>query len=167
MKPEEWIQHKSEDGTVPPIVSEELWEKCQKIYHLNSDKIKNKETSYTNKYTYSGKIFCKHDGQPYWRTIWHRTTEVWQCSEYKKNKRIACPDSPTLHTTELNFIMKMIFDNLFKNKAAYIEQIVEVCKNVLSQNNYGNKIEENKLKILNLKNEKKKIIKLYAGRTYR
>lgn len=167
MKPEDWVQYKSDDDSVPAIVSEDLWEKCQKIYTANSEKVKNNETSYNNKYTYSGKIFCKNDGMPYWRTIWHGKTEVWQCSEFKRNKREACPDSPTLYKTELDFIMKMIFDNLFKNKEAYIEQIIEVCKIVLSQDNYRNKIEEIKLKILNQKDEKKKIIKLYAGRTYR
>lgn len=159
----EWIQYKDEKGYVPPIVSEELWNKCQEIYNKNSSNIKNKATSYNNKYVYSGKIFCKYDGQPFWRTMWHKTVEVWQCSEYKRNKRSACPNSPTIHKKELDFIMKMIFDNLFKNKSTYIDQLIGICKKVLSENNYENKIKELQIKIDNIKLEKKNLIKLYTG----
>ena len=157
---DEWVIEKDK---VPAIVSEELWDKCQEIYNKNSEKTKSKKSSYTNKYTYSGKLFCKYDGQPYWRTIWNGKTEVWQCSEYKKNNRSACPDSPTIHKKELDFIMKMIFNNLFKNKTIYIDQLTEACKNVLSKSNYTNAISKTKLEISNKKNEKKNLIKLYTS----
>lgn len=159
----DWIQYKDENGFVPPIVSEELWEKCNRIYLANSEKVKNNETSYTNKYTYSGKIYCKEDGELYWRTIWHKTTEVWQCSKYKRGTRKDCPNSPTLHTNELDFIMKMIFDCLFQNKTTYINELIEVCRKVLSENNYGDKIKKVETKIESIKAEKRNLIKLYTG----
>lgn len=159
---DEWTMHKDEKGYVPAIVDEELWEKCNEIYRRNSEKMKNKETSYTNKYTYSGKIYCKEDGELYWRTAWHKKVEVWQCKKYKNGGRKMCPNSPTLHTRELDFIMKMIFDCLFKNKKEYINKLIETCKTVLQEINYSSKIEKLERDIEKINAQKKNLLKLYT-----
>ena len=159
---EEWTVHKDDKGYVPPIVDEELWEKCNEILRKNSEKMKSKETSYTNKYTYSGKIHCKEDGELYWRTAWHKKEEVWQCKKYKNGGRKMCPNSPILHTRELDFIMKMIFDCLFKNKKEYINNLIETCKTVLKEINYDDKIEKLQKEIDGINAQKKNLVKLYT-----
>ena len=159
---EEWTVHKDDKGYVPPIVDEELWEKCNEILRKNSEKMKSKETSYTNKYTYSGKIYCKEDGELYWRTAWHKKEEVWQCKKYKNGGRKMCPNSPILHTRELDFIMKMIFDCLFKNKKEYINNLIETCKTVLKEINYDDKIEKLQKEIDGINAQKKNLVKLYT-----
>ena len=159
---EEWTVHKDDKGYVPPIVDEELWEKCNEILRKNSEKMKSKETSYTNKYTYSGKIHCKEDGELYWRTAWHKKEEVWQCKKYKNGGRKMCPNSPILHTRELYFIMKMIFDCLFKNKKEYINNLIETCKTVLKEINYDDKIEKLQKEIDGINAQKKNLVKLYT-----
>ena len=157
---EDWTVHKDDKGYVPPIVDEELWEKCNEILRKNSEKMKSKETSYTNKYTYSGKIYCKEDGELYWRTAWHKKEEVWQCKKYKNGGRKMCPNSPILHTRELDFIMKMIFDCLFKNKKEYINNLIETCKTVLKEINYDDKIEKLQKEIDGINAQKKNLVKL-------
>ena len=159
---EDWTVHKDDKGYVPPIVDEELWEKCNEILRKNSEKMKSKETSYTNKYTYSGKIYCKEDGELYWRTAWHKKEEVWQCKKYKNGGRKMCPNSPILHTRELDFIMKMIFDCLFKNKKEYINNLIETCKTVLKEINYDDKIEKLQKEIDDINAQKKNLVKLYT-----
>lgn len=159
---EDWTVHKDDKGYVPPIVDEELWEKCNEILRKNSEKMKSKETSYTNKYTYSGKIYCKEDGELYWRTAWHKKEEVWQCKKYKNGGRKMCPNSPILHTRELDFIMKMIFDCLFKNKKEYINNLIETCKTVLKEINYDDKIEKLQKEIDGINAQKKNLVKLYT-----
>ena len=159
---EEWTVHKDDKGYVPPIVDEELWEKCNEILRKNSEQMKSKETRYTNKYTYSGKIHCKEDGELYWRTAWHKKEEVWQCKKYKNGGRKMCPNSPILHTRELDFIMKMIFDCLFKNKKEYINNLIETCKTVLKEINYDDKIEKLQKEIDGINAQKKNLVKLYT-----
>ena len=59
-KPDEWIVYKDNE-TCPPIVSEELWDKCNAILDKNS--IKHKTHTRTDmRYALSGKIKCYHDG---------------------------------------------------------------------------------------------------------
>lgn len=68
--PDEWVMYKDEE-TVPPIVSEELWEKANLILAKRS-KTQSAEdkTSYQNKYPYSGKIICGIHKQPYYHTVY-------------------------------------------------------------------------------------------------
>ena len=54
---EEWVVYKDETGeTVPAIVSEELWEKCNQIFRERSDAIKSREHSFKDKSVFTGKI---------------------------------------------------------------------------------------------------------------
>ena len=59
-KKDDWTIYKDNE-TCPPIVSEELWEKCNKILDRNSKNYEQK-TPTNMKYALSGKIKCMHDG---------------------------------------------------------------------------------------------------------
>lgn len=160
----DWTIYKDERGFVPPIIDEELWEKCNKIYNERSEKIKKKETSYNNKYKYSGKLFCKHDGNAYWRTVWRKKEEkeAWQCSKYKKDGLKGCPNNVTIYTKELDTIIKNIFVTLFKDKDQYVEELIEVCKKFMNEKKNNEEVKQIEKELDETRREKKNLIKLYT-----
>jgi len=118
--PEEWTMYKDE-AHVPPIISEELWDKANRILNMRSEKQSTQnKSSYTNKYPYSGKIICGTHKQPYYRSLFrykHGNKEVWQCQEYRRNGKKGC-NAPTLYTHEIDEVMRQCLEdiNLDKNK---------------------------------------------------
>ena len=87
-KPEEWIIYKDNDSC-PPIVSEELWEKCNEILNKNSHKHKT-HTRTDMRYALSGKIKCYHDGATFIKSGYKNKktglmSKYWGCSNYRKN----------------------------------------------------------------------------------
>lgn len=88
----DWIMYKDETGkTVPQIVSEEIWEKCNEIFAERSKAIKSRERSFKDKSVFTGKIWCSADNKPYWRTSYSNSASKgkpvyqWICSEKRKN----------------------------------------------------------------------------------
>ncbi|MDD5938781.1 MAG: recombinase family protein [Clostridiales bacterium] len=125
---EEWVMYKDEE-TVPPIVSEELWEKANLILAKRSiAQSSENKTSYQNKYPYSGKIICGIHKQPYYRSLYRYKSgdkEVWQCQEYNKKGKRGCT-SPILYTVELDDIMKQVLEELSIHKSEIIHELVQI-----------------------------------------
>lgn len=162
MDKKDWIMYKDFD-TVPPIVSEEVWDKANKILEHRRDKLLSKEESYTNKYLYSGKLICKTHSTSLWRTLYKYKTvpdkEVWQCKEYRNKGKDAC-DLPTLYTEELDFIMKQILNHVFKNKGKFIDYIVNIYRKYIDSINYDNDIKNLMYQIEQINKRKDKLLDL-------
>lgn len=123
----DWVMYKDEEN-VPPIVSEELWEKANKILAKRSSKLTNNHISYNNKYTYSGKIICSEHKCSYQRKLYKYPSgnkELWQCKEYLEKGKDFC-NMPTIYTTELNEIMKQCYDEIVTNKAEIINELYKM-----------------------------------------
>ena len=112
---DEIVEYKTTEDIVPQIVDDKIWERCNQIFKERSERAKSETSGYNNKYKYSGKIFCKKDGQAYWRTI-NRGKEFWQCALYKKRGTQGCSNNVNIYTETLDEILKKIFDELFINK---------------------------------------------------
>ena len=143
-----WIIYK-DNIKVPPIISEELWQRANILLNKRKKKINKKL------YLYSNKIYCKNDKSLFYRRIFRKNNKdvTWVCSGYLKKGKKYC-DSPNIRESELNKIMYDLIDNLnidFKE----IEEILLKNYNYY-ENDDTNKKEklENKIKYLNLKKEK-------------
>ena len=125
---EEWVMYKDEEN-VPPIVSEELWEKANLILAKRSASQSTEDkTSYQNKYPYSGKIICGIHKQPYYRSLYRYKSgdkEVWQCQEYSKKGKSGCL-SPILYTVELDEIVRQSLELLSIRKEEMIHELVRL-----------------------------------------
>ena len=125
---EEWIMY-YDPNQAPPIVSEEVWNKANKMLKEKAEKVALKhETSYQNKYKYSGKIICKEHQNSFYRTNYRYKSgnrEVWMCQEYHKNGKSAC-SLPVIYTEEIDKIMSVVFNMIFKDKDKYYEKIVNM-----------------------------------------
>lgn len=158
---EDWVIYKDEEN-VPPIVSEELWEKANNILSKRSSKLKSGNTSYNNKYTYSGKIVCSKHNCSYQRSMYRYPTgdkEIWQCKEYVNKGKKGC-DMPILYTTELNEIMKQCYDEIVTNKADIIHELIKIYTNLSQNSNITQDIAKNQVSINEILKRKDKLLDL-------
>ena len=82
----------------PPIISGDMWEEAQRQIVLRAaakGNVSGKNAAYTNRYPLTGMLFCGKCGAPLRRRTWNSSHScrkiVWQCSNYVKNGKIACP----------------------------------------------------------------------------
>ena len=142
--PEDWVLYKDESGqVVPALVSEELWDKANRILEKRSVKQgEDGKTSYQNRYPYSGKIICGVHKQPYYRSLYRYKSgdkEVWQCREYSRKGRTGC-SSPVLYTSELDAIMRQVLEELSLNKAEIIHDLLHLYTSIGNGNNVEEEI---------------------------
>ena len=132
--PDQWVMYKDVEN-VPPIVSEELWEKANLILSKRSAKQSAEDkTSYQNKYPYSGKIICGIHHEPYYRSLYRYKSgnkEVWQCQEYSKRGKSGCA-SPIIYTSELDDIMRKSLEEVAIHKAEIIHELIQVYGSIES-----------------------------------
>ena len=129
---EEWVMYKDEEN-VPPIVSEELWDKANLILSKRSAKQSSEDkTGYQNRYPYSGKIICGVHKLPYYRSLYRYKSgnkEIWQCQEYTRKGRDGCT-SPILYTAELNEILRQVLEELSLNRTEIVHELVQIYQSI-------------------------------------
>ena len=135
----EWVMYP--DPTIPPIVSEELWNRANALYKERSQQMKTHASgaSYHNRYPYSGKIYCEEHGTTFHRQVLTSAKgekEVWQCKVYRAKGRAAC-SAPQIRSEELDRIMADIFTEMVKDKTAIIDALIAVLKSVPQEVDYS------------------------------
>ena len=128
MPQSEWVMYKDEEA-VPPIVSEELWDKANAILNRRTLSQGSRDrSSYQNKYPYSGKIICSQHQIPYHRTLYHYRTEdreAWQCREYARKGRAGCI-MPVLYTEELDELIRQTLEQLPLDKEELLQGLLGI-----------------------------------------
>lgn len=155
----EWVVYK-DINAVPPIVSEETWNKANFILQNRSKKLKKDNVSYHNKYLYSGKIICMEHNVYYYRTEYKYksgTKEVWHCKRYSEKGKSGC-DSPVVYTDELNIIVKNAYNELIKNRSSVINKLIKSYSVKSSQANIKAEISKYKNEINNIIQKKDKLL---------
>ena len=155
--PEEWKIYKDYEK-VPPIISEELWEKANKKLWERSKNSKGNR-KYENKYALSGKLYCENHQCGFVRKVRHykgKQDEIyWYCKDFhtsgKKNCILASLKQQDLYN---------ILTDVFKTYEIYKE---EICRELLTfyndiSNTYEDKEREeklqNELKVLEARKDK-------------
>lgn len=139
------------DNNIPKIISEELWNRVNKLYlerkQRKSNNIINSNKLLNSKYTHL--IYCTHCNNIYIRT---RTNPVWVCKTYK-TKGISKCKSPIIKEIVLDNILVNIINDILNEKESIINNILEDYKNLKTNNSYLNEKEyilNQKDKLLNL-----------------
>ena len=109
---EEQIIYKSDNGTIPAIVSEEIWNIANKILEKRTISYSGKKYSGGLKYPFSSKIYCKEHNISFQRSCGrNKKRPIWCCGLYIRNRLSAC-NSPIIAEKDLyaicNKIMKEI-----------------------------------------------------------
>ena len=156
----EWVMYKDEEN-VPPIVSEELWDKANRILKKRSDKQSTEnKAAYQNKYAYSGKILCAEHNVHFYRTLYRYKTgnkEIWQCKRYSERGRAGC-DAPVIYTTELDEIMKDAYNTIIKDRATIINDLVKIYSSINSSSKIKEDIAKTKVEINDIIKRKDKLL---------
>ena len=159
----DWIIYKDNEN-VPPIVSEELWNRANKKLKMRQDSFTNRAVNkavFQNRYTYSGKIYCGEHNVTYHRSSAgkRKNNPVWECQVYRKESLKGC-SNPRVFELELDEIFKDLFNKLFKRRNNIFDEIINECKNYLEINNNDNEIKTLESKLLVLNNKKDKLLEL-------
>ena len=159
----DWIIYKDTEN-VPPIVSEELWERANKKLKQRQESFASRAVNkavFQNRYTYSGKIYCGHHFLTYHRSSAgkRKNNPVWECQVYRKESLKGC-SNPRVFEFELDTLFKDIFNKLLKRKNYIFDEIVSICENYLESHNNDSEIKNIESKILLLNNKKDKLLEL-------
>lgn len=137
----EWIVIHDEER-VPPLVPQELWDKCNAIL----DRRGKTQTAVmrnalnarrTTRYTYSGKIRCATHGRFYHRACQGKKadgtpgSEYYRCPNYKAFGVKGC-QAPYLYTKDLNRMMRRMFQNIReRNREESTEEIIAAIQRAM------------------------------------
>ena len=125
---DEWVLYEN-NISVPPIVSPELWDKANRKLRERSEKMSNSDkTSYQNKYIYSGKLVCGKHNTCYHHTIFRYKSgnkELWTCKEYGNGNKCK---NPIVYTTEIDAVVREIYNRIICEKAEIINELLELYK---------------------------------------
>ena len=145
---DEQILYKCKDGSIPAIISEELWDQANRI-------LKSRTKGYENnnywsgglKYAFSSKIYCKEHNTSFQRSHGNKnkTRPIWSCGMYLQHRLAAC-ESPIIAEVDLYNIMSSIMNSIIPQKINIIENMLKLYENI-DKNDYYDK----ELKLLNTK----------------
>ena len=145
---DEQILYKCKDGSIPAIISEELWNQANRI-------LKSRTKGYENnnywsgglKYAFSSKIYCKEHNTSFQRSHGNKnkTRPIWSCGMYLQHRLAACK-SPIIAEVDLYNIMSSIMISIVPQKTNIIKNMLKLYENI-DKNDYYDK----ELKLLNTK----------------
>ena len=130
---------------VPPIVSEQIWEKAQQILAMRSKQYSHEKTVYQNRYPFSGKIVCMKDNARYSRRlntssgITKRQIPTWKCVRTLKSNRECC-NSPVLHEEELKEIVGKTIIRYVSNPSL-VDDLIAKYKKISKKSDNNKEIE--------------------------
>ena len=145
---DEQILYKCKDGSIPAIISEELWDQANRI-------LKSRTKGYENnnywsgglKYAFSSKIYCKEHNTSFQRSHGNKNKKrpIWSCGMYLQHRLAAC-ESPIIAEVDLYNIMSSIMISIIPQKINIIKNMLKLYENI-DKNDYYDK----ELKLLNTK----------------
>ena len=140
---EEQVLYKCEDGSIPAIISEELWDQANKI-------LKSRTKGYENnnywsgglKYAFSSKIYCKEHNTNFQRSHGskNKNRPTWSCSMYLQHRLSAC-ESPIIAEIDLYNIISSIMNNIIPQKKSIIDNMLKLYENIDRNDHYYKELE--------------------------
>ena len=121
-----------------PIISRELWDKCQEILAIRSKIIKpaGNRDKFSRKYPFSSKIFCGICGERFIRRSYKirssgKEVAYWVCRS-RRNK-IECSNLIHYKQEELEDIFVIAYNKLFQDSAKYINSFMKKVNEVINE----------------------------------
>lgn len=122
-----------------PIISRELWDKCQEILTIRSKIIKpdGNRDKFSRKYPFSSKIFCGICGEKFIRRSYKirssdKEVAYWVCRSHRN--KIECSNLIHYKQEELEDIFVIAYNKLFQNSDKYINSFMKKVNEVINEN---------------------------------
>lgn len=165
---DKWVTYQDNES-VPPIVSEELWESANKILEARGNKHSNTDKSvYTQRFPLSSKLYCSHDNCCYTRGNWKTKNGkkiFWGCTCYR-NKGVQRSEgckSPLLYETELVEAFKPIIKEIIQNSDNIIKEIQELLNNANLTADYDLQIEKLNKEMISIDKQKDNLFNMRSN----
>ncbi len=158
---EDWVMYKDNE-TVPPIVSEEIWELAQKIYNKRKDKVSGVDKKvYQNRYPFSAKIRCAEHNRSFHRKVYAYKTKddevVWLCPHNNRTKDDKCK-TPVLYEKELFKILREQLIDFISNKRSIVYSLTKLYRENISLRDFDKEIAKKESDIAKVNKEKDKLL---------
>lgn len=121
-----------------PIISRELWNKCQEILTIRSKIIKpdGNRDKFSRKYPFSSKIFCGVCGERFIRRSYKirssgKEVAYWVCRSHRN--KIECSNLIHYKQEELEDIFVLAYNKLFQDSAKYINSFMKKVNEVIDE----------------------------------
>mgnify|MGYP002575328411 FL=1 len=146
LEPEEWVMFKDETGEiVPAIVTEELWDRANKVLAKRSRDVKSRQNKCNHANLLTGKLFCMHCGKPYYRRESKdkcgNANSIWICSGKIKNGAASCP-SFAIYESDIKPILLDVFQETAGSAEKYINEYINLYKTIDEDNETAKAIAE-------------------------
>ncbi|MBR3660775.1 MAG: recombinase family protein [Bacilli bacterium] len=165
---DKWVIYK-DFKNIPPIVSEELWDKANNIIEARGAKHSGIDKSvYTKRFPLSSKLFCFYDGCTFVRgnyKLKEGKKVFWSCDCYKKigvTRSKSC-NTPLLYEQELVKVFKQVIKSIIENQEFILNDIKKLISEINLQNNY--KLEKIKIsnQIINIEKQKDELFNMRSN----
>ncbi len=148
-----------------PIISRELWDKCQEILTIRSKIIKpdGNRDKFSRKYAFSSKIFCGICGERFIRRSYKirssgKEVAYWVCRSHRN--KIECSNIIHYKQEELEEIFVLAYNKLFQDSNKYINTFMKKVNEVINENNNHNSGKKIQDEISKLENKLSNLIDL-------
>ena len=141
---DEQVLYKCKDGSIPAIISEELWDQANKILKSRTKGYEsNNYWSGGLKYAFSSKIYCKEHNTNFQRSHGskNKNRPTWSCSMYLQHRLAAC-ESPIIAETDLYNIISSIMNNIIPQKKSIIDNMLKLYENIDRNDDYYKELEQ-------------------------
>ncbi len=158
---DDWVLYKDYDS-VPPIVTEEVWNLANRIYSKRSEKTKDVDKKiYQNRYNFSGKIICNAHNRSFNRKVYRYVTKddevVWICPHNNKTKDDKC-NTPVLYEKELIKILKNELMEFISKKDTITYSLSQLYRENISLRDFDKEINKLNSDIERIKKVKDKLL---------
>ena len=140
---DEQVLYKCKDGSIPAIISEELWDQANKILKSRTKGFENNNYwSGGLKYAFSSKIYCKEHNTSFQRSHGskNKNRPTWSCSMYLQHRLAAC-ESPIIAEIDLYNIISSIMNNIIPQKKSIIDNMLKLYENIDRNDHYYKELE--------------------------
>ena len=153
---DEQVLYKCKDGSIPAIISEELWDQANKILKSRTKGYEsNNYWSGGLKYAFSSKIYCKEHNTSFQRSHGskNKNRPTWSCSMYLQHRLAAC-ESPIIAEIDLYNIISSIMNNIIPQKKSIIDNMLKLYENIDRNDDYYKELELLNTNIKNIEEKK-------------
>ncbi len=153
----------------PPIISKEIFDKVQDEKErraLLKGNLVGDRHKYSNKYPFSGKVFCGNCGNIFKRRQWNSTNTskkvVWQCKTYVMDGKDACGAKAVDEIVLMDAFVRM-FNGIYENKQSFIKTLTDKIEMIILQRPNIRETEALDNRIEELKNKLKRLIRFQVN----
>jgi len=156
---EQWEMYRDYDK-VPPIVSEDLWERANAVFARRSNDIKSRRASYKTDNLFTGKIFCTEHNTPFYMKTRSRDADpTWVCSHRIKNGKDSC-DTFGIKESELKALLDEVLTEISSSADELVERYLQFLQSVDIKVDHNKRIAELEAEISKLTAKKDKLLEL-------